>query len=132
ALAVAELAFGLLAAIDRRIPEQVAELRAGTWNKKEYGKADGLFGKTMGVLGLGAIGRAVVERARGFGMPVLAWSRSLDDKTARTLGVDRAATPLDVARGADVVSLHLPLAPETRGMIGEEFLGAMRKRAILI
>jgi D-3-phosphoglycerate dehydrogenase len=132
ALAVAELAFGLLMAIDRRIPEQAAELRAGKWNKKEFGKADGLYGKTMGVIGLGAIGKAVMERAQGFGMPVLAWSRSLDDRAAKMLGVDRAATALDVARGADVVSLHLPLAPDTRGMVGDEFLGAMKKGAILV
>jgi D-3-phosphoglycerate dehydrogenase / 2-oxoglutarate reductase len=132
ALAVAELAFALLGAIDRRIPDQVADLRAGTWNKKEYGKADGIYGKTMGILGLGAIGRAVAERARAFGMPVLAWSRSLDDRTARALGVERAKTPVDVARAADVVSVHLPLGPDTKGIVGEELLAVMKPRAILL
>src|SRR5688572_22182639 len=89
AIAVAELVMGLLCAVDRRIPDQVADLRAGKWNKKEYGKADGLFGKTLGIIGLGAIGSEVALRAQGFGMRVVAWSRSLDDGRARQLGVDR-------------------------------------------
>ena len=63
AIAVAELTMGLLLAIDRRIPDNVADLRAGTWNKSTYGKADGLFGKVMGIVGLGDIGFAVAERA---------------------------------------------------------------------
>ncbi len=83
AVAVAELVFGLLLAIDRRIPDQVNELRAGKWNKKEYAKADGLLGKTLGILGMGAIGRHVAARARAFGMPVCAWSRSFDEAAAR-------------------------------------------------
>jgi len=132
AVAVAELTMGLLLAIDRRIPDQVGELRAGKWNKKEYGKADGIFGKTMGIIGFGAIGRLVAERARAFGMPVLVWSRSLDDATARRLGVDRAESPLDVAARADVVSLHVALTGDTRGMANEAFFGAMKPGAIFL
>ncbi len=132
AIAVAELVMGLLMTVDRRIPDQVADLRAGKWNKKEYGKADGLYGKTMGILGMGAIGSEVALRAQAFGMRVLAWSRSFDDARARELGVDRAATPLDVARQADVVSLHVALAPETRGLCGEPFFTALKPGAILL
>jgi D-3-phosphoglycerate dehydrogenase len=132
AVAVAELCFALLLAIDRRVPEQVAELRAGRWNKKEYGKADGLLGKTLGLVGFGAIGREVARRAHAFGMPVCAWSRGLDDGTARSHGVDHAATPAEVARRADVISVHLALAAETRGLLGETFFAAMKPGAVFL
>jgi D-3-phosphoglycerate dehydrogenase len=132
AVAVAELAFGLLLAIDRRLPEQVAELRAGKWNKKEYGKADGLLGKTLGIIGYGSIGREVARRAQAFGMSVVAFSRSIDQDAAHAAGVDWAANPLELARRADVVSVHLPLTPETRGMLGEAFFGEMRPGAIFL
>ena len=82
-VAVAELALGLLLALDRRIVDNVVDLRAGKWNKKEYSKAAGLMGRTLGVIGLGNIGREVVHRARAFGMHVVAWSRSLTDEGAR-------------------------------------------------
>ncbi|HEX7527502.1 MAG TPA: NAD(P)-dependent oxidoreductase, partial [Thermoanaerobaculia bacterium] len=90
AVAVAELAWGLILALDRRIVEQANDLRAGIWNKALYGKARGLAGRTLGVVGLGAIGLEVVTRAQAFGMPVVAWSRSLDDDHAERLGVARA------------------------------------------
>src|SRR6186997_999411 len=63
AIAVAELAFALMLALDRRVPDNVADLRAGRWNKKEYSKAQGLFGRTIGLLGIGSIGREVIRRA---------------------------------------------------------------------
>src|SRR3990167_8478267 len=75
AVAVAELAFALMLAIDRRVPDNVAELRAGTWNTKEYSKARGLFGRTIGLLGYGSIGQEVAKRAHGFGMRIVVWSR---------------------------------------------------------
>ena len=83
AIAVAELAFALILSLDRRVPDNVAELRAGRWNKKEYSKAQGLFGKTIGLLGVGSIGREVIRRAAGFGMPVVVWSRRFDGRVAR-------------------------------------------------
>src|SRR5919204_2488216 len=93
AVAVAELAFALILALDRRIPDNVAELRAGKWNKKEYSKARGLYGRTLGLLGLGSIGAEMVRRAAGFGMPVVLWSRRfggqqrpLTEEEARALG----------------------------------------------
>src|SRR4030095_165201 len=75
AIAVAELAFALMLALDRRVPDNVAELRAGKWNKKEYSKAQGLYGRTLGLLGVGNIGREVIRRAAGFGLDVVLWSR---------------------------------------------------------
>jgi D-3-phosphoglycerate dehydrogenase len=131
-VAVAELAFALLLAIDRRIPEQVAELRAGKWNKKEFGNADGVYGKTLGIVGYGSIGREVARRARGFGMPVVAWSRSLDAARAKADDVERAATPLELARRADVISVHLALTPETRGLLGDSFFGELKPGAIFL
>jgi len=131
-VAVAELAFGLLLAVDRRIPDQVAELRAGKWNKKEFGNADGVYGKTLGVVGYGSIGREVARRARGFGMPVVAWSRSLDAARAKAEDVERAATPLELARRSDVVSVHLALTSETRGILGDSFFGELKPGAIFL
>lgn len=132
AIAVAELVFGLVLAIDRRLPEQVYDLRAFKWDKKEYGKADGLAGRTFGVVGLGAIGTEVVRRAKAFAMPVLAWSRSLTDERAAELGVERVDSPLAVAQRADVVSLHVALTPQTRELASDGFFAAMRPGAIFI
>jgi len=131
-VAVAELAFALMLALDRRIADNVAELRAGRWNKKEFSKARGLLGRTLGLVGTGQIGREMVERARAFGMHVVAWSRSLTPERADSLGVERMDSPLDVARASDVVSVHLALTPDTRGLINDEFFAAMREGAILI
>src|ERR1700722_8397298 len=81
-VAVAELAMGLILALDRRIADNTRDLRAGKWNKKEYGKADGLKGKVLGVAGLGPIGRAVATRAQAFDLRVVAWTRSLTPERA--------------------------------------------------
>src|SRR5918998_5745882 len=78
AIAVAELACALILALDRRVPDNVADLRAGRWNKKEYSKAQGLFGKTLGLLGVGSIGREMIRPAAGFGLDVVLWSRRFD------------------------------------------------------
>ncbi|HJQ32018.1 MAG TPA: NAD(P)-dependent oxidoreductase [Pyrinomonadaceae bacterium] len=131
-VAVAELAFALLLALDRRVADNVIQLREGKWNKKEFSKAKGLLGRTLGLVGTGQIGREMVARARGFGMPVVAWSRSLTDEAAAELGVERRENLLDVARDADAVSVHVALKPETRGLIGSDFFGAMKEGAYFI
>src|SRR5262249_38041897 len=105
---------------------------AGKWNKKEYGKADGVLGKTLGIVGLGSIGREVAHRALAFGMPVVAWSRSLDEHGARALGIDHAQNPLELARRADVVRVHLALAPEPRRFLGEAFFRELKRGAIFL
>lgn len=132
AIAVAELVVGLLCAVDRRIPDQVAELRQGRWNKKQYGVADGLFGRTLGILGVGSIGAEVAVRASALGMRVVAWSRSLGETRARELDIVRLESPIDVARQADAVSVHVALAQETRGLCGSAFFAAMKPRAIFL
>ncbi|PYT02686.1 MAG: hydroxyacid dehydrogenase [Acidobacteria bacterium] len=132
AVAVAELAFALILALDRRIADNVIQLRAGQWNKKEFSKARGLLGRTLGLVGTGQIGREVASRARAFGMTVVAWSRSLTDESAAELGVERRESLADVAREADVVSVHVALKPETRGLVGSDFFGAMKEGAYFV
>src|SRR3954470_8337298 len=120
AIAVAELAFGLILSLDRRIPDNVAELRAGTWNKKEYSKAQGLYGRTLALLGVGSIGQEMIRRAAGFGMNVVIWSRRFDgeqrpltevearemgvEHALRSISIELAPTPADAVSRADVVS----------------------------
>jgi len=131
-IAVAELVLGLLLACDRRIPDQVADLRQGTWNKGEYSKARGLYGRRLGIVGLGQIGREVAARAQAFGMRVIAWSRSLTQDEANRLGVVYAQTPLDVARLSDAVSINCAANADTKHLVNAEFLAAMRPGAYLI
>src|SRR3954462_7775156 len=131
-IAVAELVLGLLLACDRRIPDQTAELRQGTWNKGEYSKARGLHGRTLGIVGLGQIGREIASRAQAFGMRVVAWSRSLTHEEADRLGITYAQTPLDVARHSDAVSINVAANAETKQLVNAEFLAAMRPGAYLI
>ena len=127
---MAELALGLILSLDRRIPDNVAELRAGAWNKKEYAKARGLHGRTLGLIGFGNIGQEVAVRARAFGMPVVAWSRRFSAdaaeraQVAAALGITIVDSPAEVARAADVLSVHLALTKDTRGFVGAELPGA--------
>ena len=136
AIAVAELTMGLLLAIDRRIPDNVADLRAGTWNKSTYGKADGLFGKVMGIVGLGDIGFAVAERAAAFGhVP----PGGPEGPGRRGRGADQGARyrTRRFARGARR-DLGCGLDPrpfpstETESMFDARVLGAMKQGAILL
>jgi D-3-phosphoglycerate dehydrogenase len=131
-IAVAELAFALILALDRRIADNVIALRRGEWNKKEFSKARGLFGRTLGLIGVGKIGAEMIPRARAFGMPVIAWSRSLTPERAGELDVEYKATPAAVAREADVVSVHVALNPDTRGFLGADFFAAMRGGAYFV
>ncbi len=131
-IAVAELAFALILALDRRIADNVITLRRGEWNKKEFSKARGLFGRTLGLVGVGKIGQEMIPRARAFGMPVIAWSRSLTPERAIALGVGYKATPLEVAREADIVSAHVALNPDTKGFLGTEFFRAMHQGTYFI
>jgi D-3-phosphoglycerate dehydrogenase / 2-oxoglutarate reductase len=132
AVAVAELAMGLILSLDRQIPDAVADLRAGAWNKARYGKARGLFGRTLGIVGMGTIGTELARRARAFGMEVVAWSRSLTPEAAQAKGVTRLGSPAEVAARADVVSVHLALNPDTRGLLGADFFAALRPGALFV
>ncbi len=136
AVAVAELTMGLILALDRRIADNVVDAREGRWAKATYSKAGGLLGRTLAVVGLGAIGLAVAERAAAFGMRIGCLDRP--DRSPATR--DRLAE-LDVASfgalpellaAADVVSLHVPAATETKNLVDADFLAAMRPGAMLV
>ena len=130
--AVAELAIGLLIAADRRIPDALIDLRAGRWRKKEYGKARGLKGRTLGIVGLGSIGRAVARRALGMEMNVIGWSRRLTPAIAKALDIGYCATLDELADSADAVSVHLAATKDTKGLLGESFFGRLKPGALFV
>lgn len=132
AVAVAELTLGLILALDRRIVEGTNDLAAGRWNKKLYAQAPGLKDRTLGVIGLGQIGQAVVRRALAFEMNVVAWSRSLDDGGAADLGVTRCGSIEEVAHACDILSVHLALTPETKGRINAGVFDRLKAGAYFI
>jgi len=131
-IAVAELVFALVLGIDRRIADNVATLRTHQWNKKEFSKADGVYGKTLGVVGVGQIGREVIIRARAFGLRVMAWSRSLNLQKARELGVEFCPDIDELFRRADIISLHVALKPDTKKLVNAARIALMKPNAILI
>src|SRR6266542_430335 len=136
AVAVAELAFALLLALDRRVPDNVAELRAGAWNKKEYSKARGLFGRTLGLLGYGNIGQEMARRAHAFGMPIVVWSRRFatgrDDVAKQAVPMRLANSPADVAASSDVLSVHLALNADTKGLVSASVIDKLKPGSYFI
>ena len=131
-VAVAELTLGQIIALDRRIPDNVADARAGQWNKKTYAQGDGLKGRTLGVIGLGNIGEAVVQRAQAFEMDVIAWSRSLSEAEADAQGIGYREGPEAVAADADIVTLHVASTPETQHLADRSFFEAMQEGAFFV
>ncbi|MEO8106328.1 MAG: NAD(P)-dependent oxidoreductase [Actinomycetes bacterium] len=137
AAAVAELAFGLMLAIDRRIPDGVIEMRDGHWDKKGMTKgARGLAGAALGIVGLGSIGLGVAQRAKAFGMKVIALQRpgrsSESQARITDLDIDLLDSLPALAAAVDILSLHIPAGPSTAGIVDRETIDAMRPRAILI
>jgi D-3-phosphoglycerate dehydrogenase len=130
--AVAELVFGLLVSIDRRIPDAVASLRAGRGERTEYAKAEGLIGKTIGIAGVGAIGRDVALRAKTFGLHPIGWSRGFSPARAADLGIGHAASLEELAAKSDILSVHLALNERTRNIINRRIFELMPKRSIFI
>lgn len=126
----AELALGLLVAVARRLPEADRSVREGRWERKGL-RGTQLHGKTLGVVGAGRIGSEVARRARAFGMEVLVCDPYLTAERAADLGLDRVELS-DLLGASDAVTLHVPLTPATRGMIGAPELARMKKGAILV
>ena len=130
--AVAEIAFGLIIALDRQITANTADLRSGIWRKASYSSARGLAGSTIGLVGVGRIGRAMIPRAKAFDMSVVGWSRSLTGSTAAQMGIEHKESPIEVAKAADVVSIHVSLTSDTRAFVNRSFFEAMREGSIFI
>ncbi|MGH8958905.1 MAG: NAD(P)-dependent oxidoreductase [Acidimicrobiia bacterium] len=135
AVAVAELTLGLILAIDRRIPENVAAARGGTWNKNEFSRSAGLLGKTLGIIGLGQVGLAVAERSVAFGINVLVVDKNRPQPTLermRELGILAVPDLATLLEQSDIVTLHVPGSAETKGLVDASFLAQMRPEAMLI
>lgn len=132
AAAVAELTIGLILSLDRSLPDNVIDARRGMWNKEKYGEANGVKGKTLGVIGLGSIGKEVIKRAKGLEMNIVAWSRSLTEEMALDLGVQKVSSPLEVATRADIISLHVASSPDTKNLADVAFFAAMKPGAFFI
>jgi D-3-phosphoglycerate dehydrogenase len=136
AAAVAELTMGLLLAVDRRIPDNVTELRAGRWNKRRFSQARGLLGRAIGIVGLGRVGLAVAERATAFGLRVFAIEKvGRNPETVRRskeLGVRFVPDLTTLAETCDILTFHVPATDETRGIIDADLLAHMREGTVLI
>jgi D-3-phosphoglycerate dehydrogenase len=132
ATAVAELAWGLILACDRRIPEQVDALRAGLWKQRDFSGAAGLHGRTLGIVGLGQVGQEIAQIGRAFGMDVIAWSRNLTEEKALEHGCGFCGSLINLAKLSDVVSVSVGGAEDTDNLVNEKFLSALRPNAILV
>lgn len=124
-VSAAEHAIALLLALARNVPQAHAALMSGTWSRERFAGVE-LTGKTLGVLGLGRIGRQVARRANGLGMRVIAYDPFVSVERFRELGVEPATTLDDVYEAADVITLHLPLNDKTRGLLGSDAFSRMR------
>ena len=135
ALAVAELTLGLIISADRRIPDNVADLRSGAWNKKRYSRARGLFGRSLGVVGAGAIGLAVAERAAAFGMRILVLAsprRTAARVRLAALGATEVSSLGELAERSDFLTLHVPGGAGTRGLVDRDVLARMRPGTVIV
>ena len=137
--AVAELAIGLLVSLDRRIPDAVSTTRDGTWAKREFARARGLAGRTLGVIGIGRIGFAVLRAAAGLEMKLLAWNRhpnpAVQDAlvaAAEALGAEMVDDLKELAARSDALTVHVAAVPATEGLISAEVFEAMRPGAYFI
>lgn len=132
ATAVAELAFGLMLSIDRKMADGVQWLNEGKWKKGQFASCLGLKHRTLGLVGFGNIGQLVAKRAIAFEMNVLVHTRTQDDELAKSVGFKYASSLDDLLANSDVVSFHVPSTPETKGMINKDLLGKMKPNAVLI
>lgn len=131
--ATAELTMALMLAAARRLPQNIAAMRAGGWQSPPAAAlGHDLRGRTLGIIGLGRLGRQVAGMARAFGMAPLAWSQNLTDEAAEEAGVPRAPSREALLEAADVVTIHMRLSDRTRDLLGAAELARMKPGAILI
>jgi D-3-phosphoglycerate dehydrogenase len=124
----AEHTMALLLALARNIPQAYASLTAGKWERSKFSGVE-LYEKTLGILGFGRIGQLVAQRARGFGMRVLAFDPFVSAERYRDLGVEKADGPADIYAQADFITVHLPKTPETEGFLDAGAFAQMRDGA---
>ena len=127
--AAAELTWGLILAAARQIPQQMQSLQRGQW---QIGVGSTLRGKTLGIHGYGRIGRVIAQYGQAFGMVVMVWAREASRQRARADGLEVAATQEAFYSECDVVSLHLRLVPETRGIVRAADLARMKRTSLLV
>ena len=127
-VAVAELAIGLMVSLDRRIPDNIIDFKKGKWNKAEYSKAEGLKDKTLGIVGVGNIGREVAKRAAAFDMKVYGY----DIVRLKDVPLEYVDTIEDILPKCDVISLHLPDNDKTKGIFNKKLFGLMKQNSFLI
>ena len=131
-VAVAELAMGLIISIDRRIPENVHFYKEGKWEKGMFAECIGIKGRTLGLIGIGNVGREVCKRAIAFGMKVIACDVFLTAEEIAAIGAVKIETAQEIAKQADIISLHVPAIKETIKMVNKEFLALLKPDAVLI
>ena len=127
-IAVAELAMGLIISLDRRIPDNVADFRNKVWNKAEYSKADGLYDKTLAVIGTGNIGQEVAKRAQAFGIKVYGYDIVKIDSPY----FEYSDNLNEVIAKADIISLHLPSNDKTKGLFNKDMFAKMKNGVIFV
>ncbi|MCX8011144.1 MAG: 3-phosphoglycerate dehydrogenase, partial [Ignavibacteria bacterium] len=128
AIAVAELAMGLIISLDRKIPDNVIDFRNGVWNKDKYSKAEGLFGKTLGIVGVGNIGKELAIRAKAFGINVLGYD-IVKYENVPLQYVDKLE---DLLTQSDIISIHLPASPKTKKLFDKNLLNLLKPKALLV
>jgi D-3-phosphoglycerate dehydrogenase len=127
-VAVAELAMGLMISLDRSIPDNVIDFRSGKWNKAKYSKAEGIKGKTLGIIGVGSIGKEVANRAISFGMNVYGKDISrIEGVAVKDFTEMDQLLPL-----CDIVSIHLPATPETKSLFDKKMFSYLKPGTLLI
>lgn len=136
ALAVAELAMGLLLSIDRNIADNVIDLRNGNWNKKKYSQARGVYGRKLGIVGLGSVGLALAHRAKAFGIDLF-----IVEKPDRSAQIQKQIKDLDISqvkdidalvKTCDILSFHVPANDQTKGLVNKQMLDLMQPETIIL
>lgn len=130
-ISTAELSFAMLLSLARKVPQASASMTAGKWDRKQFQGSE-LYGKTLGVLGLGRIGSEVARRAVAFGMKVMGYDPFLTDARALSLGIELAEDLDAVYRAADFITVHMPVTEETRGMLNADAFARMKPKVCIV
>src|SRR5690349_4364782 len=130
-VSTAELSFAMILSLARKVPQAFASMTAGKWDRKQFQGTE-LWGKTLGILGLGRIGSEIAKRALVFGMKVLAYDPFLTDARARALGIQMAPDLDALYRDADFITVHMPVTDQTRGMLNAAAFAKMKPKVCIV